>query len=82
MVALALGVTRNGFRLNSVPDPFNGTNVCMKPDMRRILRLPGVGAGPGRMFELIVQSVLVVSPARTTAGPFVPLVTKPMTAES
>ena len=74
--------TLKGFNSNSVPVPSSGTKLPMKADIRRILRVPGVGAGPARILAETFQFGSLVRPARCTAGPRVPLVTKPITAES
>jgi hypothetical protein len=74
--------TLKGLSSNNVPDPASGTKLVMKAETRRILRVPGVGPGPGRIFDTILQSGLLVSPALCTGGAFTPLVAKPITAES
>ena len=67
---------------NSVPDPLNGTKAAMKAEMRRVLSVPGVGPGPGRMPIEMFQFGSLVSPALCAGGDCGPLVAKPTTAES
>lgn len=81
-VVLPAPPTLKGRISKSVPEPARGVNVCMKPEKRKILSVPGVGPGPGRTFALIVQFESLVSPALWMGGEFVPLVAKLMTAES
>ena len=62
---------------NKVPDPSSGVKPPMTADIRRILIVPGVGAGPGRMFAATFKFGSLVSPALCTCG-----VAKPTIAES
>ena len=71
--------TRIGLSWNSVPAPFSGKKEAMKADMRRVLSVPGPVF---RIPALMVQFGSLVSPALATGGAFVPLVAKPMIAES
>jgi len=72
-----------GFSSNNVPGPpSSGTKLAMKAEIRRILSVPGVGAGPARILAETFQFGSLVRPALCTGGLSVPLVTKLMTAES
>ena len=60
---------------NSVPDPFSGTKLAMKADMRRVLILApgtgvpvGVGVASVRMLAEMFQFGSLVSPALCTCG--------------
>jgi len=75
-------VTRNGLNSNIVPTPCIGTKLAMKAEIRKILRVPGVGAGPAMMFADTFQFGSEVMPARWTGGLSVPLVMKVIMAES
>jgi hypothetical protein len=56
------------FRLNRVPEPDSGVTPSFeKAPMRRILRVPGVGPGPGRTLPETFQ-LPPVSPAPDTGG--------------
>jgi len=79
VVEPGVAITLNGRSSKRVPEPFNGTKLAMKAEIRSVLIVPGPVL---RTLAETFQFGSLVSAALCTGGELLPLVAKLITAES